>query len=59
MNGDDVIEFMLAGAKCISMGSANLVDPESSIKAIAGVEDYLRKHNIDDINSIIGAVEMN
>lgn len=59
MNGNDVIEFMLAGAKCISMGSANLVDPQSSIKAIAGVEEYMKKHNIDDINSIIGAVEMN
>lgn len=59
MNGDDAIEFMLAGAKCISMGSANLVDPESSIKAIAGIEDYMRRHNIEDINSIIGAVEMN
>ena len=59
MNGEDAIEFMLAGAKCISMGSANLVDPESSIKAIAGIENYMKKHNIEDINSIIGAVQMN
>ena len=59
MTGDDAIEFMLAGAKCISMGSANLVDPESSIKAIEGIENYMRRHNIDDINSIIGSVQMN
>ena len=59
MTGDDVIEFMLAGAKCVSMGSANLVDPEASIKAIEGVEAYMKKHNIDDINSIIGKVQMN
>ena len=59
MNGNDVIEFMLAGAKCISMGSANLVNPEASIKAIEGVEAYMKKHNIDDINSIIGTVQMN
>ena len=59
MTGDDAIEFMIAGAKCISMGSANLVDPESSIKAIEGIENYMRRHNIDDINSIIGSVQMN
>lgn len=59
MTGDDVIEFMLAGAKCISMGSANLVDPEASIKAIDGVEAYMKKYNIDDINSIVGTVQMN
>ena len=59
MTGEDAIEFMLAGAKCISMGSANLVDPESSIKAIEGIENYMKRHNIDDINSIIGTVQMN
>ena len=59
MNGEDVIEFMLAGATCISMGSANLIDPEASIKAIQGVENYLKKHNIEDINELIGAVQMN
>jgi dihydroorotate dehydrogenase (NAD+) catalytic subunit len=59
MNGNDAIEFMLAGAKCISMGSANLVDPESSIKTIEGIENYMKKYNIDDINSIIGTVQMN
>ena len=59
MNGEDVIEFMLAGATCISMGSANLVDPEASIKAIQGVENYLKKYNIEDINELIGAVQMN
>ena len=59
MSGDDAIEFMLAGAKAISIGSGNFADPEISIKTIEGIENYMRKHNIDDINSIIGTVQMN
>ena len=59
MSGDDAIEFMLAGAKAISIGSGNFADPEISIKTIEGIENYMRKHNIDDINSIIGTLQMN
>jgi dihydroorotate dehydrogenase (NAD+) catalytic subunit len=59
MTGEDAIEFMMAGAKCVSVGSANLVDPSASIKIIDGIEDFMKKHNIDDINSIIDTVQMN
>ena len=59
MSGDDAIEFMLAGAKAISIGSGNFADPEISIKTIEGIERYMKKHNIEDINSIIGTVQMN
>ena len=59
MNGDDAIEYMLAGATAVSIGSGNFVDPETSIKTIEGIENYMRKHKIEDIKSIIGTVEMN
>lgn len=59
INGDDAIEYMLAGATAVSIGSGNFVDPETSIKTIEGIENYMKKHNIEDINSIIGTVEMN
>ena len=59
ISGDDVIEFMLAGAKAVSIGSGNFVSPDVSIKAIEGMEEYMRKYKIDDINDIIGKVEMN
>ena len=59
MTGDDVIEFMLAGASCISIGSGNFYSPDTSIKAIDGVEKYMKKYNIEDLNSIIGTVQMN
>lgn len=59
MNGDDAIEYMLAGATAVSIGAGNFVDPEVSIKTIEGIEKYMKKHNIEDINSIIGTVQMN
>ena len=59
MTGEDAIEFMLAGATTVSIGAGNFVEPYTSIKTIQGIEDYMKKCNIDDINSIIGKVEMN
>ena len=59
MTGEDAIEFMLAGASTISIGSGNFYDPETSINVIKGIENYMTKYNIDNINSIIGTVQMN
>ena len=59
MNGEDAIEFMLAGAKTISIGSGNFVDPYTSIKTIEEIEEYMKKHNIENIVDIVGKVEMN
>ena len=59
INGDDAIEFMLAGATAISIGAGNFIDPYTSINTVKGIEDYMKKHNINDINEIIGKVEMN
>ena len=59
INGEDAIEFMLAGAKAISIGAGNFISPTTSIDIISGIEDYMKKYNIQDINSIIGKVEMN
>ena len=56
ISGEDAIEFMLAGATAISIGAGNFVDPYTSIKTIDGIEAYMRKENIDDINEIIGTV---
>ena len=57
--GDDVIEFMLAGATAVSIGTGNFIAPDTSIKAIEGVENYMKKHNIENIKDIIGKVQMN
>lgn len=59
MNGEDAIEFMLAGATAVSIGSGNFYDPEISINTINEIENYMKKHKIEDINEIIGTVQMN
>ena len=59
VNGEDAIEFMLAGANAISIGAGNFISPTTSIDTISGIEKYMKKHNIQDINEIIGKVEMN
>lgn len=59
VNGQDAIEFMLAGATAISIGAGNFISPDTSIKVINEIEDYMNMHGIEDINEIVGKVEMN
>ena len=59
VSGEDAIEFMLAGATTVSIGAGNFIDPYTSVKVVEGIEEYMRKCNMDDINDIIGKVEMN
>ena len=56
MNASDAIEFMLAGASAIQVGTANFIDPTVTIKIIDGIEDYMRRHNVNDVNDLIGAM---
>ena len=58
-NAEDAIEFMLAGATTISIGAANFIDPYTSMKTIEGIENYMKRFNIENICDIIGKVEMN
>ena len=59
VNGNDAIEFMLAGATAISIGAGNFIDPYTSLKTIEGIESYMNKYNIDNVTDIIGKVQMN
>lgn len=54
MHGRDVIEFMLAGATAVGVGTATLVDPTATIRIISELEEYLAEKEISDINDIIG-----
>lgn len=58
-NGNDAIEFMLAGATAVSIGTGNFISPEVSVNAVAQIEEYMRKNGIEDVNDIIGKVQMN
>lgn len=54
---EDAIEFMLAGATAVAVGAYNFVDP-SALKVVAdGIADYMKKHNIEDVNELVGAVQ--
>ena len=59
VSGEDAIEFMLAGATTVSIGAGNFIDPYTSVKVVEGIEEYMKKCNVEDINDIIGKVEMN
>ncbi len=56
MNGRDAIEFMLAGAQAIQVGTANFVDPSVTMKIIDYMEDYCRRHGVTDINDLVGMI---
>lgn len=58
MNAADAIEFMLAGASAIQIGTANFIDPTVSIKVIDGINDYLDRHGFQSVTEIIGALEV-
>ena len=55
MNATDAIEFMLAGATAIEIGTANFIDPSVTIKVIDGIQDYLSRHGFASAKDIIGA----
>lgn len=59
ITGTDAIQFLLAGASAVSIGAGNFYSPDTSIRAIDEIEEYLKKHNIMDINNLVGAVQMN
>ena len=56
MNAADAIEFMLAGASAIQIGTANFIDPTVTIKVIDGINDYLDRHKFKSVTDIIGAL---
>jgi len=54
----DAIEFLLAGASAIQIGTANFIDPSISEKVVDGIEDYLERHNFNSVQEIIGALQV-
>lgn len=53
---NDALEFLMAGARAIEVGTANFVDPTVTVKIVEGLEDYCNRHGIKDINEIIGII---
>ena len=57
MNGRDAVEFMLAGATAIQVGTANFVDPSVTVKIVDYIEDYMKRHGIEKATDLIGAMK--
>ncbi len=56
MNGRDAIEFMLAGATAVQLGTANFIDPAITVKVVDYIQDYLERHNIGSAKELIGGL---
>ncbi len=57
MTGEDAIEFIMAGANAVAVGTANLLDPTASIRILHEVKTFMRNKGIEDINEIVGVVK--
>lgn len=57
MNAEDALEFLMVGATAIEIGTANFIDPAVTIKVIEGMNDWLDRHGVKDVNEIIGVID--
>ena len=57
-SGSDAIEFILAGASAVQVGTANLVDPLSCIKITEGIREYMAKKGVDNIKELVGKAKL-
>jgi dihydroorotate dehydrogenase (NAD+) catalytic subunit len=55
---EDALEFLIVGAKAIQVGTANFINPPVTLEIIEGLENYLRQRGLEDINEIIGTLEI-
>lgn len=58
MNWKDAVEFILAGATAVQIGTANFIDPTVSLKVIDGINDYLDRHGFSSVQQLVGALEV-
>ena len=57
MSGEDAVEFMLAGATAVAVGTANFVCPTATVDVVDGISRYCERHGVTDVNELIGALQ--
>ena len=57
MNAEDALEFIMAGATGVSIGTANFANPTATLDVVNGIQEYLQRNKINDINELIGCVK--
>ena len=55
-NAADAVEFMMAGAAAVAVGTANFYEPQTAVQVIAGIRDYMQEHGLTDIRQLVGSV---
>ena len=58
MNATDAIEFILAGASAVQIGTANFIDPAITIKVVEGIRDYMTRHKFTSIKELVGGLQV-
>jgi len=58
MNATDAIEFILAGASAIQIGTANFIDPAVTVKVVDGIEEYMKRHGVSSVSDLVGALKV-
>ncbi|PIQ88527.1 MAG: dihydroorotate dehydrogenase B catalytic subunit [Candidatus Omnitrophica bacterium CG11_big_fil_rev_8_21_14_0_20_42_13] len=56
MTADEALEFIIAGASAVEIGTANFIEPKTSLNVVSGIKDYMRKNKIKDIKELIGSI---
>ena len=56
VTASDALEFLIAGASAVQVGTANFLDPEASIKVLEGIENYMKRHSIKRVGEITGSL---
>ena len=58
-DADDALQFLIAGATAVSIGSVTFRNPLAPTQVIEGLDAYMQKHNVADINELIGSIKLN
>ncbi|MFT4143141.1 MAG: dihydroorotate dehydrogenase [Mobilitalea sp.] len=56
-NAEDALEFLMAGATMVAVGTANFINPSATIEVVNGIEEYMKQYKVEDINELIGCVK--
>jgi len=57
-NADDAIEFLMAGATAVAVGTANFYEPQTALQVVAGIREFMAKKNIADVRELTGSVQI-
>jgi dihydroorotate dehydrogenase (NAD+) catalytic subunit len=56
--GEDAVEFLLAGASAVAVGTANFMNPRATVDILDGLTRYMARHGINDVRNLVGAIDV-